>query len=127
MAKRRTTSQSGVTVTAERAGRLFRLVTLLGQRPQTRDQLTRRLGLGVRDFYRDLNTLEKIGIGVVLEAGRYRLTLAVAKALSLLPFPDPGLTLGEAERLAKGRTAAHQKLPERIEQFKSRASSRRRR
>jgi hypothetical protein len=31
-----------------------------------------------------------------------------------LPFPDPHLTLGEAQQLAKGRSAAHGKLKKQI-------------
>ena len=38
-------------------------------------------------------------------------------AVDLLPFPDPRLSLGEAQRLSRGRTAAHRTLRERVEQI----------
>ena len=80
---------------------------LLRHRPPTRPALARRLGLDVRGFYRDLEWLRKFGISVVMEDGRYRLDEDAEKVIARLPFPDPQLTLGEAMRLAKGRTAAH--------------------
>jgi predicted DNA-binding transcriptional regulator YafY len=98
------------TVTFPLATRLFLLLTMLGSGPQKRDRLLRRLGLGVRDFYRDLERLRKAGIVVVLEEGSYALQGGVEAAKARLPFPDPGLTFGEVRQLAKGRTAAHRKL-----------------
>lgn len=105
------------TVTANRAARLYRLLTLLGKGPQTRAGLTRRLKVGVRDFYRDLVVLNKVGIEVILEDGHYLLAEESALAIDRLPFPDPGLTLGEARQLAKGRSKAHRKLKEQIDQI----------
>jgi hypothetical protein len=61
--------------------------------------------------------LRKIGVGVVLRNGRYALAGHGSAALARLPFPDPGLTLAEAEQLAKGRTAAHRKIKELIEKM----------
>ena len=86
-------------VTVDRAARLCRLVSLLGEKPQTRAGLLRRLKLDVRGFYRDLQMLRQSGIGVVLEAHCYVLTEPLADALANLPFPDPRLTLGEECRL----------------------------
>ena len=97
-------------VTFERAARLYRLLQLLGKGPQKRDLLVRRLGLGVRGFYRDLDVLRKAGIEVALASGRYVLQGHAVDATARLPFPDPTLTLGEALQLAKGRTPAHRKL-----------------
>ena len=97
-------------MTLERAARLHRLLTLLGAGPQKRETLVRRLGLGVRGFYRDLDALRRADIEVALEAGRYALQGDLEEAMERLPFPDPGLTLGEARQLARGRTAAHRKL-----------------
>jgi hypothetical protein len=97
-------------VTAQRAARLCKLLRLVGASPQTRPALTRRLGLDVRGFYRDLEWLRKAGIAVLSEEGRYRLDEDVDTVIARLPFPDPQLTLGEARQLAKGRTAAHRKL-----------------
>jgi hypothetical protein len=104
-------------ITTARAARLYRLLTLLGERPQTRAVLTRRLKLGLRGFYRDLVALREIGIRVDLVKGRYVLEASAAAAQALLPFPDPGLTLGEAQQLARGRTAAHRKLKGQIEEI----------
>jgi predicted DNA-binding transcriptional regulator YafY len=117
MAKKRKETPAAKTVTANRAGRLFRLLTLLGKGPQTRAGLTRRLKVGVRDFYRDLVVLNKVGIEVILEDGRYLLAEESAQAIDRLPFPDPGLTLGEARQLAKGRSKAHKRLKEQIDQI----------
>src|SRR4051812_33607289 len=114
--KRKPTPKPGATaITAERAARLYRLLALLGQKPQTRAALAARLKTGVRGFYRDLEVLRKVGIAVTLTAGRYVLQGTAAEAQARLPFPDPGLSLGEAQALAKGRSAAHRKLKGQIE------------
>jgi predicted DNA-binding transcriptional regulator YafY len=101
-------------VTAERAARLYRLLRLLGTGPKTRDQLTRRLRLDVRSFYRDLELLRAAGIAVWLTEGQYTLEDDLDDAVARLPFPDPHLTLGEAQQLAKGRSRVHQKLKAQI-------------
>src|SRR5438445_6297122 len=97
-------------VTFDRAARLYRLLEVLSQGPQTRQGLMKRLRLDVRGFYRDLELLRSAGIGLPLSGGRYRLEKKLADISPLLPFPDPGLTLGEAVELAKGRGPAHAKL-----------------
>src|SRR5438067_9747126 len=111
MASKKTPPQRASTapVTAERAGRLYRLLRLLGRKPQTRDELATTLGLGVRGFYRDLEALRTAEIEVLLRAGRYILVGQLTSAIGRLPFPDPGLTLGEATQLARGRSKAHRK------------------
>jgi predicted DNA-binding transcriptional regulator YafY len=106
-------------VTPERFGRLHRLVRFLSEGPRSRDQLTSHLGLDVRGFYRDLEVLRAFGVEIVLEHGQYALSAAGEEALEQLPYPDPHLTLGEMQRLAKGRTAVHRKLSEQIEQLLS--------
>ena len=116
MAKKRSPPPPAAkTVTANRAARLYRLLTIIGKKPQTRTALTRRLKVRIRDFYRDLVVLNKVAIEINLVNGRYILADAVAGALDRLPFPDPGLTLGEARQLAKGRTGAHRKLKDQID------------
>ncbi len=118
MAKKQKPAPTPATVvTAERAGRLYHLLTLLGQGPQTRAVLMRRLRLGIRGFYRDLEVLREVGIAVSVEKRRYTLAGDVDEAIDSLPFPDPGLTLGEARQLARGRTRAHRKLKRLIEQI----------
>ena len=97
-------------VTPERAQRLFRLLNLLGQGPQTRLAITRKLRLAIRGFYRDLETLREVGVSVKLSGGRYQLESDLALSLENLPFPDPALTLGEARLLARGRSAVHRKI-----------------
>ncbi len=121
MAKQRSTpsDRAARMVTPERAARLFRLLQLLGAGPQTREVLTRRLGLDVRGFYRDLEVLRGAGIVVPLRAHRYSLEGKLADAVARLPFPDPRLTLGEAQQLARGRTPAHRKLKGLLDQIVS--------
>jgi hypothetical protein len=87
---------------------------ILNDGPQTRAAITRRLRLGIRGFYRDLEVLRGVGINVDLRGGRYVFTEDIKKTIDLLPFPDPGLNLGEAKQLSKGRSAAHRKLREQI-------------
>jgi hypothetical protein len=116
MAKKPSTASQALvkTVTAERAGRLYQLLKLVGAKPRTRDELRRRLRLDIRGFYRDLELLRTAGIELVLVKRRYVLQEPVAEVLARLPFPDPRLTLGEAMQLARGRTKAHRKLKEQI-------------
>jgi hypothetical protein len=104
-------------VTTDRFVRLYRLVQLLAAGPATRDTLARRLRLDVRGFYRDLELLRTAGIDVAVASGRYSLAGRGADALTHLPFPDPRLSLGEAQTLAKGRTAAHRRLADLIKRL----------
>jgi predicted DNA-binding transcriptional regulator YafY len=117
MASKSSSQRDAITapVTADRAGRLYRLLKLLGRKPRTRDDLAEALGLGVRGFYRDLEALRSANIEVQLEGGRYLLVGKLADAVGRLPFPDPKLTLGEAIHLATGRTRAHRKLKQQVE------------
>src|SRR5436305_6827963 len=119
MASKKTAPQRASTapVTAERAGRLYRLLRLLGRRPQSRDELAAALGLGVRGFYRDLEALRTADIEVLLQGGGYILVGKLAEATARLPFPDQVLTLGEAVQLARGRTHAHRKLKKQVNQI----------
>jgi predicted DNA-binding transcriptional regulator YafY len=102
-------------VTLERFDRLCRLVRFLAAGSRTRAQITRHLRLDVRGFYRDLELLRTAGLPVTLSQGRYGLNEPEDSALARLPFPDPRLTLGEALRLARGRTLAHRRLQELID------------
>jgi predicted DNA-binding transcriptional regulator YafY len=97
-------------MTADRVARVYRLLILLAKAPQTREQLTRRLRLRIRGFYRDLDILRAVGIETETKYGHYILRENPRKALERLPFPDPGLNLREAIQLSKGRTPAHRKL-----------------
>ncbi len=115
MAKTTAPSSTKGAVTSKRAGRLYRLLVLLGGKPQTRAALIKRLKLNLRGFYRDLVSLRALGVVVHLTEGRYALEGTLDEALDQLPFPDPGLTWSEALALAKGRTAAHRKLKAQID------------
>ncbi len=111
MAKKKKAAEAGgTTVTLERAARLHRLLRLLAKAPQTREALTRRLRLGIRGYYRDLEILRAVGINVRASGGKYRLTEEPMDASTGCRFPDPNLSLGEARQLAKGRCAAHGKI-----------------
>jgi hypothetical protein len=116
---RKKVETASVTLTAQRAARLYRLLTLLGDGPQTRQQLLRRLKIDVRGFYRDLEALRGLGIDVATgDDNRYALILSLDDALSRLPFPDPGLNFRDVQLLAQGPTAAHRKLRKRIDSFR---------
>jgi predicted DNA-binding transcriptional regulator YafY len=119
MAQKRKESVSAAprAVTAERAARLYRLLQFLRRGPQTREALTRHLGRDVRSFYRDLELLRAAGIDLPLRDGRYYLDESVDAAIARLPFPDPVLTLGEAQQLAKGRSPAAKKLKKQIDRI----------
>lgn len=105
-------------LTGPRAARLYRLLTLLGGAPQTRRHLLSRLRLDVRGFYRDLEALRGLGIGIHIgDDNKYAIAGTLDDALARLPFPDPGLNVRDALQLADGTTAAHRKLRQRINAF----------
>jgi predicted DNA-binding transcriptional regulator YafY len=105
-------------LTTQRAARLYKLLTLLGDGPQTRRLLLTRLKLDVRGFYRDLETLRRFGIEVAPGFDtRYALAGTVDDALARLPFPDPGLNVRDALQLANGTSPAHRKLRQRVTAF----------
>jgi predicted DNA-binding transcriptional regulator YafY len=89
----------------------------LGKKPQSRDVLAKALGHGIRGFYRDLVALRQAKIKVQLTDGHYILLGKLSEAIAQLPFPDPGLTLGEATELSKGRSKAHRKLKQLVDQI----------
>lgn len=115
---RKKVEAASVILTGQRAARLYRLITLLGDGPQTRPQVLRKLKLDVRGFYRDLEALRDLGIEVNTSAdNRYELNGNLDDALARLPFPDPGLNFRDVQQLAKGDTLAHRKLKQRINSF----------
>jgi hypothetical protein len=117
MAKTKGVDPSVPNITPERAARLYHLVKRLGRGPQTRIGLIRTLRLNVRGFYRDLEVLRSAGIAVALVKGKYALEETAERALDQLPFPDPGLTLGEARQLSRGRSRAHEKLRKQLKRI----------
>ena len=107
-----------VTLTSQRAARLYKLLALLGDGPQTRRILLSRLKIDVRGFYRDLEALRghriEIGLG---PDNRYTLPLKLDDALARLPYPDPGLSVRDVLQLCNGSTAAHRKLKQSVNTF----------
>lgn len=114
---RKTSSTTQASVSLERAARLYRLVELLGDGPRTRTQILNKLKIDIRTFYRDLELLRECRVEVELSSRKYALVPTVKEALLVLPFPDPCLTLGDAQQLAKGRSKIHQKLREVLKQI----------
>lgn len=104
-------------VSLERAGRLYRLVEYLGDGARTRAQILNKLKIDIRTFYRDLELLRESRIEVTLENRKYTLVQEAEEALLALPFPDPCLTLGEAQQLSKGRSKTHLKLRDLLKQI----------
>jgi hypothetical protein len=102
-------------VTAERFARLYKLVRLLSSGELSREQLVKQLGLDVRGFYRDLETLRGVTIPVKFHNGHYSLGEPADAALARLPFPDPLLSLGEMRQLAKGKSRLHKALQGQID------------
>ena len=118
MAKKKSSAPDAAgSVTLDRALRLYRLVQALGKGPQPRTALLRRLRLGVRGFYRDLEVLRAVSVDVELGRGKYTLREDPTGALAKLPLPDPMLTMGEARLLSKGKTKAHQKIRQLLSQI----------
>jgi len=104
-----------VSLTGQRAGRLYRLLTILGHGPRTRKQILRKLQIDVRGFYRDIEALR--AFGVTIESGDdFHCALAIEfdEAVSRQPFPDPGLNFRDIQQLAKGETPAHRELRRRL-------------
>lgn len=97
-------------VSGQRAGRLYRLLTQLEQGPVARAQLVKKLKVGTRTFYRDIDLLRECGVKIETRNDGYELKMTLESALQKLPFPDPQLTFGDVVALQKGRTQSHKKL-----------------
>jgi hypothetical protein len=107
-----------VSLTTARAARLYKLLTLLGDGPQTRRILLARLKIEVRGFYRDLEALRGLRIEIAIGSdNRYALPISLDEALARLPFPDPGLSVRDVLQLCTGSTAAHRKLKQAVNAF----------
>lgn len=123
MARKSTNTPAKSSITVDRASRLYLLVSMLEQKPQTRDALTKKLNVSVRDFYRDLEALRSIGVPISFVEKKYKLEMKGEEALGKLPFPIMDLTLSEAEQLSKGRTNAHKKMTSLIDSLKTAKSN----
>jgi biotin operon repressor len=98
-------------VSADRAGRLYRLLRLVSTTgPAPRPQLLKRLKVGMRTFYRDIDLLRSCGIVIQTAGNGYSLPLSLDEALQRLPFPDPELSFGDVLALMKGKTGSHERL-----------------
>ncbi|HEV3145504.1 MAG TPA: hypothetical protein VGZ47_16545 [Gemmataceae bacterium] len=112
---------AGQSISALRAGRLFRLISLLAPGGKSRAVLLKRLQVDLRSFYRDLEKLREFGVAVSVQGHHYQLGGSKDTAIARLPFPDPQLNLREAIQLAKGTTAAHRKLQSQIKRITGKA------
>jgi predicted DNA-binding transcriptional regulator YafY len=101
-------------VTAQRSARFYKLLFLLRGGSRTREELSRRLRIDVRGFYRDLKSLRELGVRIVSHGDGYELRQSFDASVARLPFPDPQLNLSEAMQLADGKSAAHRKLQAQI-------------
>jgi hypothetical protein len=109
---RSTRRRPAVHITLDRAARLHRLVSLLGEGPQGRETLLATLGIGLRTFYRELELLRRRGVKVRLVQKQYVLQGTVQQAEGLLPFPDPQLSFAEMAELARCPGDAARRLAE---------------
>ena len=115
MTRTKKTADVDSVLTPQRAARLFRLLSLLGDGAQTRVSLLKRLKLDLRGFYRDLEFLRSLGVEYSSGNHRYCLKCDLDTALARLPFPDPGLSLKDAMQLSRGSSESHRKLRKKIE------------
>lgn len=104
----KTAVHSSVSISPERAARLYRLLRIIERQGLTRGMLLRKLRVGMRTFYRDLDILRTWGIEVVLNGRKYE--LQTPNWLSHLRFPDPELSFAEAIQLAEAKLPAARKL-----------------
>ncbi|GAC1475552.1 MAG: hypothetical protein NVSMB9_28320 [Isosphaeraceae bacterium] len=99
-----------VQISLGRAARLYRLVILLAQNPQTREDILRELEMGLRTFYRELELLKRCGVKVLYRQKTYNLQLTAEQAQGRLPFPDPQLSFAEMAELARHPGEAAKRL-----------------
>jgi hypothetical protein len=104
--------RAAVHITLDRAARLHRMVSRLGEGPQGREALLATLGIGLRTFYRELELLRRRGVKVRLVQKQYALQGTVQEAEGRLPFPDPQLSFAEMSELARGPGPAARRLAE---------------
>lgn len=102
-------------IAVHRAARLYRLVTLLGEKAKPRETLLKKLKLDLRGFYRDIEFLRELEIDITARDGSYILSTTLDEALGRLPFPDPCLSVSDAIHLLNGSSAARKKLRKKLE------------
>ena len=110
MARKTAATAGEAKVSADRAGRLYKLLKQVANYPVSRAQIAKKLKIGLRTFYRDVDLLRECGVDIVTRDGGYELQGKLEDALGKVPFPNPELTFGDVLLLMKGRTASHQRL-----------------
>ena len=84
----------------ERLSRLHRLASELVHGPVSKTTILEKLTIGVRTFYRDLETLNALGMPAIRTRSGYQLMVSESEIELKLPFPDPCLNFFEARQLA---------------------------
>lgn len=115
MAQKSAPTANRTRVSGARAGRLYKLLKLLSKGTTQRTQLVKKLKVGMRTFYRDIDLLRECGVKIETNASGYEMTTKLDAALHKLPYPDPQLTFGDVVSLSKGRTQSHRRLKAQFE------------
>ena len=108
---------STIKITTQRCSRIYKLLLLMAKNRSKRSAILKKLKIGSRTFYRDLDLLRECGLNIDLNDHGYRLKNSIDDSLQCLPFPDPHFTFHDAVVLSKGRSKSHQKLKQQIEQM----------
>lgn len=111
------TEPSSPAITPARAARLYKLLSLMSEAPRTRKFLLGKLKIDIRGFYRDMECLRTLGVEIDFDGTKYQLVTPLDTATSMVPFPDPGLSIRDAIALSKGNSEAHKKLKKKLESF----------
>ncbi|MBY0587561.1 hypothetical protein K2X85_10310 [bacterium] len=106
----RQTKKPKIHISIDRAGRLYRLLKHVSGATVDRATLLKKLNVGMRTFYRDVDLLRACGIVVNVADDGYVLEGTLKDALHQLPFPDPELTFGEIDAVMKGKSPSHVRL-----------------
>ncbi|CAN5455435.1 hypothetical protein BH11PLA2_BH11PLA2_31990 [soil metagenome] len=104
-------------ITADRANRLCKMLFALGDGPQAKDRLVKKLKLEERGFFRDLRLIRDLGISITHHDNQYLLTASLEDALRKLPVPDLKLSLADALDLARGQAPVHKRVRKKLEAF----------
>jgi len=98
----------------ERIGRLHRLALILAGGPVDKVRIMQKLDITVRTFYRDLITLEEVGLQVLKTRAGYLVTATQEEIEQKLPFPVPILNISEARALAEGSSPAAKRIEQQL-------------
>ena len=107
----------------ERLARLHRLAFELVHGPVDKTTILDKLTIGVRTFYRDLDTLSEFGMPAIRTRSGYQLIAPESEIEEKLPFPDPCLNFSEARQLATSNDPSARPIAEQfgivVPQFKA--------